>query len=64
MPQLLLMAAVAVGGFYAYKLVKREINRVGAELAKTRQTSVQKPRETLEQDPQTGRYKPRDTDQA
>ncbi|MHA1190139.1 MAG: hypothetical protein ACTSSQ_06745 [Alphaproteobacteria bacterium] len=60
MPQLLILAAVAVGGYYAFKFVKREIGRVGSELEKTRRAGGPKPRQTLEQDPESGRYKPRD----
>ncbi len=53
MPQLLIVAAIVVGGWYAWKVVKREMGRVGREIDKTRG----RPTDTLEQDPKTGRYK-------
>ena len=53
MPQLVIVAALVVGGWYAWKAVKREMTRVGRELDKARGL----PTDTLEQDPKTGRYK-------
>jgi hypothetical protein len=53
MPQLVILAALVVAGWLAWKAVKREMARVGRELDKTRG----RPTETLTQDPKTGRYK-------
>jgi hypothetical protein len=53
MPQLLIIAAVAVAGWYAWKLVKREMARIDRELEAARK----RPTETLKQDPETGRYR-------
>jgi len=53
MPQLVIAAALVIGGWYAWKAVKREMARVGRDLDKTRG----RPTQTLEEDPKTGRYK-------
>jgi hypothetical protein len=53
MPQLLIIAAIAVAGWYAWKFVKREMARVDRELEAARK----RPTETLKQDPETGRYR-------
>jgi hypothetical protein len=53
MPQLIIVAALAVGGWIAWRAVKREMARVGREVDKMRG----RPTDTLEQDPKTGRYK-------
>ena len=62
MPQVLIAAAVIVVGYCAYRLVKREIGRVGAELDKQRRAGGPKPAETLERDPESGRYRPQRND--
>lgn len=56
MPQLLLIGAAIVGGWYAWKVLKREMARVDRNLEAVRN----KPTETLEHDPETGRYKLKD----
>jgi hypothetical protein len=56
MPQLLIIGVVLIGGWYAWKVLKREMARVDRELEAVRK----KPAETLEHDPQTGRYKLKD----
>jgi hypothetical protein len=56
MIQLLVVGAVLVGGWYAWKALKREMARVDAEVEAVRK----RPDETLEHDPETGRYKPKD----
>jgi hypothetical protein len=56
MPQLLILGAVLIGGWYAWKVLKREMARVDRELESVRN----KPSETLEHDPETGRYKLKD----
>ena len=53
MPQLLLIGAAVVGGWYAWKTVKREMARIDREVEAVRK----EPEETLERDPATGRYK-------
>jgi hypothetical protein len=53
MPQLLLLGAVLVVGWYAWKLFKREMARVDREVEAVRK----RPAETLERDPKTGRYR-------
>ena len=56
MPQLLIVGAAVFGGWYAWKAFKREMARVEREVEAVRT----KPSETLERDPDTGRYKPKD----
>ena len=56
MPQLIIIGAVLVGGWLAWKAVKREMARVGREIDKVRG----QPTETLTQDPKTGKYKVKD----
>ena len=56
MPQLLIIAAVAVAAWYAWKFIKREMARVDRELEAARKL----PTETLKEDPETGRYRPDD----
>jgi hypothetical protein len=58
MPQLLLIGAAVIGGWYAWKMLKREMARVDSELDAVRK----RPAETLERDPETGRYKLRSKD--
>ncbi len=53
MPQLIIVGALVIGGWYAWKVLKREMARVGNELDKERG----RPAETLTQDPKTGKYK-------
>lgn len=59
MPQLILIGLVAVGGYFIWKAVKREMTRVGRELDETRKEQASKTATTLEQDPETGRYRPK-----
>jgi hypothetical protein len=56
MPQLIIVGAVLVGGWLAWKALKREMARVDRELGAVRK----RPTETLTQDPNTGKYKVRD----
>jgi hypothetical protein len=53
MPQLVILAAIASGGWLAWKVLKREMARVDRELASVRE----RPKETLVRDPATGRYR-------
>ena len=55
MPQFLLIGAVIAGGWYAWKVLKREMARVDREVEAVRKL----PSETLERDPETGRYRPK-----
>jgi len=56
MMQLLIVGIVLVGGWYAWRLLKREMTRVETEVEAARKP----PAETLERDPETGRYRPKD----
>jgi hypothetical protein len=56
MPQVIILGAIVVGGWMAWKALKREMARVDRELEAVRK----RPTDTLTQDPQTGRYKVRD----
>jgi hypothetical protein len=58
MPQLLLIGAVVMGGWYAWKALKREMARVDREVEAVRKG----PGETLERDPETGRYRLKEKD--
>ena len=53
--QILLIGAAVAGGWYAWKKIKREIARIDRETEAVRKL----PSETLERDPETGRYKPK-----
>jgi hypothetical protein len=55
MPQLILVGLVLVAGWYAWKLLKREMARVEGEV----QAARKRPAETLERDPESGRYRPK-----
>ncbi len=52
MPHLLIVGAALVGGWYAWKALKREIARIDREVEAVRT----RPSETLERDEATGRY--------
>ena len=52
MPQLLIIGAALVGGWYAWKVLKREMARVDREVEAVRS----RPSETLKRDETTGRY--------
>jgi hypothetical protein len=56
MPQLILLCLVVYGGWYVWKALKKEMSRVSREVEAVRKA----PTETLERDPQTGRYKLKD----
>jgi hypothetical protein len=53
MPRLIIIGAVLIGGWIAWRAVKREMARVRRELTRARG----QPAETLAQDPKTGKYK-------
>jgi hypothetical protein len=59
MPQLIFFALLAVGGYYVVKAIKREMARVDREVEEARGDKSAKPSATLEQDPETGRYRPK-----
>jgi hypothetical protein len=56
MPQLIIIGAVLVGGWMAWKALKREMARVDNELEAVRK----RPSETLVHDPKTGKYRLKD----
>ena len=56
MPQLIIIGVVLVGGWVAWKALKREMARVDNELEAVRK----RPAETLVQDPETGKYRLKD----
>ena len=58
MVQVLIVGAAVLGGWYAWKAIKREMARIDREVEAVRKA----PEETLERDPQTGRYKVKDKD--
>ncbi len=53
MVQVLVVGAAVLGGWYAWKAIKREMARIDREVEAVRK----EPEETLERDPETGRYK-------
>ena len=58
MVQVLIVGAAVLGGWYAWKAIKREMARIDREVEAVRK----EPEETLERDPETGRYKLKDKD--
>ena len=56
MPQLIIIGVVLVGGWLAWKALKREMARVDNELEAVRK----RPTETLVEDPKTGKYRLKD----
>jgi len=56
MPRLIIIGVVLIGGWIAWKALKREMARVGRKLDRARG----QPTETLTQDPKTGKYKVKD----
>ena len=62
MPQLVILGLIAVGGYFAWKVVKREMARVDEKVRKAKMERQGKPTETLEYDEKTGTYRPKDED--
>ena len=58
MPQFLIIGAALVGGWAAWKVLKREMARVDREMEAVRE----RPTETLQRDPETGCYRLEDRD--
>ena len=56
MPQLIIIGVALVGGWYAWKTLKREMARVDREVEAVRK----RPSETLVEDPKTGKYRLKD----
>ena len=56
MPQLIIIGVALVGGWYAWKTLKREMARVDREVEAVRK----RPSETLQLDPKTGKYRLKD----
>ena len=59
MPQLILLGLVAVGGYFIWRVVKREMARVDRDLKEARADKARQSTTPLEQDPETGRYRPK-----
>lgn len=53
MPQLIVIGAIIIGGWIAWKALRREMSRVDRELDSVRK----RPTDTLVQDPKTGKYR-------
>ena len=62
MPQLIFLGLIAVGGYFAWKAVKREMARVDKKVRNAKMGKAGKPTETLEYDEKTGTYRPKDED--
>ncbi len=62
MPQLIFLGLIAVGGYFAWKVLKREMARVDKKVRKAKMEREGKPTETLEYDETTGTYRPKDED--
>ncbi len=62
MPQLIFLGLLAVGGYFAWKAIKREMARVEKKIRKAKMDKAGKPTETLEYDEETGTYRPKDKD--
>ena len=62
MPQLIIIGLIAVGGYFAWKALKREMARVDNKIRKAKMEREGKPTETLEYDEETGTYRPKDED--
>jgi len=62
MPQLLLLAAVAVVGFLGYRAFVREAERVSARVRRQEREAQTKAVGTLVKDPKTGEYRPASED--
>lgn len=56
MPQLIIIGVALAGGWYAWKVFKREMARVDREVEAVRK----RPSETLVEDPKTGKYRLKD----
>ncbi len=59
MPQLIFIALLIAGGYFVVKAVRREMTRVDRELKEARNEKAGKTA-TLEKDPETGRYRPKE----
>lgn len=64
MPQLIILGLIAVGGYFAWKVLKREMARVDEKVRKAKMEREGKPTETLEYDEETGTYRPNDKDES
>jgi len=62
MPQLIFLGLLAVGGYFAWKVLKREMARVDEKIRKAKMDKAGKPTEMLEYDEKTGTYRPKDED--
>ena len=57
-PQLVGLAAVGAAAYLGYRVIKREMGRIGAELDRTRTKDGRDSAQKLIQDPETGVYRP------
>ena len=64
MPQLLFIAAIGVIAYYGYQAVTKEMGRVSDKLKDAEEKREYKVVGELEQDPETGKYKPKKKDDA
>ena len=62
MPQFLVIGIAALGGWYAWKSLKREMARIDEELERERK-AAKRPDDTLELDPATGKYRLKSRDE-
>ncbi|WP_417767536.1 hypothetical protein [Stappia sp.] len=54
-------AGLAIGGYLLVRAVRREMGRVEKKVSRVaRKASAGQPVKTLERDPETGRYRPKD----
>jgi len=58
MPQLIVAGLVVAGGWLAMKLLKTQGERIGEALREAEKANP--PKDTLERDPATGRYRPKE----
>ncbi len=63
MSQILIIILVILAVFFVPKLIRRQMRQVDDTLNKVREDEVKKtPADTLEKDPETGVYRPKDRD--
>ncbi|WP_026381127.1 hypothetical protein [Afifella pfennigii] len=60
MPQLVFLGLLAVGGYVAWKALKKEMARVDNKVREAEKVRAEDRGETLELDRATGRYRPRE----
>ncbi|MDQ0324752.1 hypothetical protein J2R99_000601 [Rhodopseudomonas julia] len=58
MPQFIALGLIAAGGYYAFKVLKREMARVDREVRAAEKVRTDDRGELLVRDPETGHYRP------